>query len=91
MALNMAKGLIPLPAHEKKIIGTKNTGFSSVGKRTVRGESLHRAQGSFVSIYSHFSNPDVASLTDWAIDNMTGLMWQFNDPFGYRTGWASGP
>lgn len=91
MALNMDKGLIPLPAHEKKIIAVKNTGFSSVGKRTIRGESLHRAQGSFVSIYSHFSNPDVASLTDWAVDHMTGVMWQFNDPEGYRTGWASGP
>jgi hypothetical protein len=91
VALDMTKGLIPLPKHEKKIITTKYTGFSSVGKRTIRGESLHRAQGSFVSIYSHFSNPNVASLTDWAVDHMTGQMWQFNDPEGTRSGWASGP
>lgn len=91
MPLNMQKGLIPLPPHKNKIIGKKNTGFSSVGKRAIWGETIHRMQGSFVSAFHHFSDPNVASLTDWGLDHMSGELWQYNDPFGYRSGWASGP
>lgn len=90
--LNMAKGLIPHPPVVKKLIGWKpeGVGWDDLGPRSCKGIVLHRMQGTLGGTYAFFGQADVAALTDFGISSTTGEVWQYNDPFGRRSGWASG-
>ena len=72
-------------------------GWDNLGKRSPKFITLHRMVGSLAGTRQHFGNPDVASLTDYglgieAVDgkNGAGVIHKYNDPLGYRSGWASG-
>lgn len=72
-------------------------GYDLLGKREIYGIALHRALGTLLGTDGWFGRPDVASLTDYgigvaAIDgSRSGHIYKWNDPEGYRSGWASGP
>lgn len=94
MSLNMTKGLIPLPPIAKKDLITNKpdgAGVGYYGQRTVKGFVLHRMQGTLNGTDIHFRDPAVRALTDFGCDHTTGTVYQWCDPYGIITPWASGP
>lgn len=94
-SLNMTRDLIPLPdgiipSFAEVADKPEGTGWNNLGKRTVRGVSIHRMQGTLDGTNQYFGDPNVGALTDFGIDHITGRMRQWVDPEGYRSGWASG-
>jgi hypothetical protein len=91
--LNMSKGLIPLPPIEARFITNKpeGIGWNDLGPRTVKGVTLHRMQGTLAGTDQFFRNPSVGALTDFGVDHESGLIYQWVDPKGRISGWASGP
>lgn len=75
----------------------EGVGWSNLGKRTPKHIALHRMWGTLTGTRYHFGNPSVASLTDYGIGveeidgKQAGHIHLYNDPYGYRSGWASGP
>jgi len=75
----------------------EGVGWDNLGKRDMLGIVLHRMWGTLNGTLNYFSDPTVGALTDFAvgveaIDGKAnaGVIQQYNDPFGYRSGWASG-
>lgn len=73
-------------------------GWDNLGKRNPKGIVLHRMVGSLSGTDSWFGAPSVGSLTDFGIGikaqdgtSLSKVIYQWNDPHGYRAGWASGP
>jgi hypothetical protein len=97
VALNMTKGLIPLPPIRRHLVdvtkrpASNRQGYSYLGQRAVRGVVLHRMQGTLGGTDNYFHQPSCPALTDFGIDNLTGDMIQWADPTGAVSGWASGP
>jgi len=91
--LNMTKGLIPLPPIEARFITNKpeGVGWNDLGPRTVKGVTLHRMQGTLAGTDQFFRDPSVGALTDFGVDHQSGLIYQWVDPKGRISGWASGP
>lgn len=85
-ALNMTKGLIPLPdGITERLIPDSDTGaWDNLGQRTIKGITLHRMQGTLWGTDNWFRRGNGISdgLTDYGIDNLTGEMLQWNDPTG---------
>ncbi len=76
----------------------EGVGWDNLGKRNPKAVVLHRMVGSLTGTDSWFGSPSVGSLTDFGIGikaqdgaNYSKLIMQWNDPYGYRAGWASGP
>lgn len=75
----------------------EGVGWNNLGKRNPKFLALHRMVGTLAGTRSWFGRPEVPSLTDYgigirAVDGANaGVIHQYNDPEGYRSGWASGP
>ncbi len=72
-------------------------GWNDLGPRVPKGVALHRMWGTLRGTDVHFANPNVPSLTDYGIGSgnidgasLDGVIHQYNDPRGRRSGWASG-
>lgn len=75
----------------------EGAGWDNLGKRTPRFLVWHRMYGTLRGTDAHFGNPNVPSLTDYGIGSgnidgagLDGVIHQYNNPLGYRSGWASG-
>lgn len=71
-------------------------GWDDLGTRDVLGVVLHRMLGSLRGTDSFFRTAN--ALTDYGLGveatdgkDLAGVLYQWNDPFGRRSGWASGP
>ena len=94
MALNMAKGLIAMPAMDVALATRKvdGVGMNYLGARRLDGLCFHRAQG--YGAAGWLSRPDVAGLTDLVIHPTSGSMVRINQITGTSSdmsGWAQGP
>lgn len=98
----IAFGNVPMYGHRKRILSNREAvegkGWNNLGKRTPKFVALHRMVGTLWGTDGYFRNPAVASLTDYGIGIESvdgkanaGVILQWNDPEGYRAGWASGP
>ena len=88
---NMTPGLVPLPEHhDRPIYKPEGNGQNNLGKRDVKFAALHRMLGSLWGTDTFFRGP-VGALTDWGVHHLTGEAIKWNDPYGYASGWASGP
>lgn len=72
-------------------------GWDNLGKRNPKFITLHRMVGTLAGTRQHFGSPSVPSLTDYGIgilavdgQKSAGVIHKYNDPLGYRSGWASG-
>jgi hypothetical protein len=99
--MNLAYGRVPMPGHVDLQHTTadkpEGKGWDNLGKRDVLGIALHRMYGTLTGTDQHFANPSVQSLTDYGIGTanidgakLDGVIHKYNDPLGYRSGWASG-
>lgn len=72
-------------------------GWNNLGRRNPRGVVLHRMIGTLLGTDTYFADPDVLALTDYGVGvaaedgSKAGHIYEWNDPFGFRSGWASGP
>lgn len=94
-------GRVPHPEYqnhlyvsEKKIEGI---GWDNLGKRKPKFIALHRMYGTLAGTLSYFTPPTAPHLTDYAIGveaidgkKGAGIIHKYNDPTGFRSGWASG-
>lgn len=83
---------------ERPIIKPEGKGWNNLGKRDILGVVLHRMLGSLWGTDSYFRFDYVNALTDYGIGVAAtdgtanaGVILKWNDPWGYRSGWASGP
>lgn len=91
-------GRVPHPAfRDRPIAKPENFGQNDLGQRTVKGVVWHRMIGHLNGTYQHFSNPNVAALTDYGVGVLAqdgaaldGVIDRYNDPLGRQSGWASG-
>ncbi|MGI8548118.1 MAG: hypothetical protein ACR2M1_12440, partial [Gemmatimonadaceae bacterium] len=94
-------GRVPMFGYADRQFVTKNKaegdGWDNLGQRDVLGIVLHRMLGSLTGTDQFFGMPGVGALTDYGMGvaaqdgNLAGYIYQWNDPYGYRAGWASGP
>ena len=95
-------GRVPKPAIVDKQGTTAGKpagrGWDNLGKHNFKGFALHRMWGTLAGTDSHFGNPSVGALTDYGLGSanidgaaLDGRIHQYNDPYGYRSPWASGP
>lgn len=95
-------GRVPKPAIDERILSNSEAvqghGWDDLGQRSPKFIVLHRMVGTLWGTDSYFRDPSVASLTDYgmgiaAVDGAAnaGKILQWNDPWGRRAGWASGP
>lgn len=90
-------GKVPKPAVVNRYIpdfGGMAAGW--YGKRMVLGVVWHRMVGNLLGSDDYFRTPGTG-LTDygigvggWDASNLDGVVYQWNDPLGVRSGWASG-
>lgn len=92
---------VPKPVIVDKTYISKNkregVGWDNLGQRKPKFIALHRMLGTLLGTEEYFSPPTSPHLTDFAIgvasiDGATraGQIDQYNDPLGYKAGWASG-
>lgn len=93
-------GKVPMFGYIDKYLDNKREGFGwdNLGRRQPKFVTLHRMYGTMAGTLSHFSNPSISSITDYAVATtvpdgakMSGIIYRYNDPLGFRAGWASGP
>jgi hypothetical protein len=92
-------GHVPMPTyHSRPIYKPDGAGQNNLGKRSVKGVVWHRILGSLNGTDTYFRRSDVNALTDYGVGVLTtdgktfdGVIYQWNDPRGYQSGWASGP
>ncbi len=95
----LAFGRVPHPAyHDRPIIKPEGVGQNNLGKRSVKGVVWHRMLGTLGGTDGWFRRADVKALTDYgvgvaSIDGaaLDGVIYRWTDPYGYQSGWASGP
>lgn len=75
----------------------EGVGWDNLGQRKPKFIALHRMYGTLRGTDSYFAPPNSPHLTDYAIGveeidgkNLAGEIHQYNDPLGFRSGWASG-
>lgn len=91
-------GRVPHPAyHDRPIWKAAGAGQDNLGKRSIKGVVWHRMLGGLRSTENYFLNPGVSALTDYGIGvggydpaSDDGVIFRWNDPLGYQSGWASG-
>ena len=96
---NLTFGKVPHPGFlDRPIDKPEGNGWDNLGKRQPKFVCLHRMIGSLRGTDAYFRLPSVGALTDYGIgveatDGKAdaGVIMRWNDPLGYRSGWASGP
>jgi hypothetical protein len=96
--VSITYGNVPHPAyHDRPIWKAEGKGQNNLGKRTVKGVVWHRMLGSLTGTDGWFRRGDVDGLTDYGIGvqstdgkTLNGVIYRWNDPLGYQSGWASG-
>lgn len=93
-------GRVPRPAIvDRTIPDANNWAWDDLGQRTIRGIVYHRQLGTNWGTDGWFRGGGGGKgLTDYGIDNNTGEILKWNDPYGVgkpgvspnRSGWASG-
>ncbi len=94
-------GKVPMYGFVDKTYISKNKqegiGWDNLGQRKPKFIALHRMLGSLNSTESFFAPSTSPHLTDFAIGvaatdgaSRAGEIHQYNDPLGYKSGWASG-
>jgi hypothetical protein len=94
-------GRVPMYGYTDRQHVTANkpegVGWDNLGKRQPKFIALHRMLGSLQGTDGYFADPTVQALTDFgvgveAMDGkaLAGHIYQWNDPLGHRSGWASG-
>jgi hypothetical protein len=91
-------GRVPHPIfRDRPILKPEDFGQNDLGQRTVKGVVWHRMIGHLEGTFNHFSNPNVAALTDYGVGVLAqdglaldGVIDRYNDPLGRQSGWASG-
>ena len=75
----------------------EGVGWDNLGQRKPKFVALHRMWGTLKGTDSYFAPPKSPHLTDYAIGvletdgkALAGEIHKYNDPLGYRAGWASG-
>ena len=92
-------GRVPHPEyHDRPIAKAEGAGQNNLGKRSVKGVVWHRMLGSLNGTDGFFRRGDVNALTDYGVgvesidgSAFDGVIYRWNDPYGYQSGWASGP
>lgn len=87
------------PFTDRLITGKpEGVGWSSLGQRSIKGVVWHRIVGYLWGTDTYFRRNDVSALTDYGVGvaaadgtDDDGLILRWNDPRGWRSGWASGP
>lgn len=94
----IAFGNVPHPDfNDRPITKPEGVGQNNLGKRSVKGVVWHRMLGTLNGTDGYFRNPSVAALTDYGVgvasidgNQYDGVIYKWNDPYGYQSGWASG-
>lgn len=92
---------VPKPEFVDKTYISKNknegVGWDNLGQRKPKFIALHRMLGTLKGTEIFFAPPNSPHLTDFAIGVeaidgkvAAGRIDQYNDPLGYKSGWASG-
>lgn len=75
----------------------EGVGWDNLGQRDVLGVVLHRMLGSLVGTDQFFGLASTGALTDYGIgvaaqdgSKLDGVIYRWNNEYGYRSGWASG-
>ena len=92
-------GRVPHPLyHDRPIYKGEGKGQNNLGKRSVKGVVWHRMLGSLNGTDGFFRRDDIDALTDYGVgvasidgSDFDGVIYRWNDPYGYQSGWASGP
>jgi hypothetical protein len=93
-----------MPAFTDRLIpDADNTAWDDLGQRRVLGVVWHRMEGGLTQTDNYFrdlgpNGGGAKGLTDYGVDNTSGLIYRWNDPLGLahpgvsanRAGWASG-
>jgi hypothetical protein len=91
-------GQVPHPAyHDRPIWKPEGKGQNNLGKRAVKGVVWHRILGTLNGTDAYFRRGDVNALTDYGVGVQAtdgaafdGVIFRWNDPLGWQSGWASG-
>lgn len=91
-------GLVPHPPYHLRPISKPNGfGMDNLGQRTPKGVVWHRMLGGLASTETYFRMPTTDALTDYGIGvggydakALNGVIYRWNDPHGFQSGWASG-
>lgn len=74
----------------------EGVGWDNLGQRDILGIALHRMLGSLTGTDQFFRT--ATALTDYGLgvaardgSALAGYIYKWNDPWGWRSGWASGP
>ncbi|MCC6704181.1 MAG: N-acetylmuramoyl-L-alanine amidase, partial [Thermomicrobiales bacterium] len=92
-------GRVRHPAyHDLPIAKPEGVGQNNLGRRSVKGVVWHRMLGTLWGTDDHFRKPHIEALTDYGVGvtsidgtDYDGVIFRWNDPYGYQSGWASGP
>lgn len=93
-------GNVPQFGFIDRYIAEKREGFGwdNLGRRRPLWVTLHRMVGNLWGTDGYFRDPTVSSITDYGIgiaavsgEKNAGVILRWNDPYGVRSGWASGP
>jgi hypothetical protein len=75
----------------------EGVGWDNLGKREPKFIALHRMLGTLAGTANWFARNDVGALTDYGLGvadvdgaGLAGVIHKYNDPLGWRSGWASG-
>lgn len=91
-------GKVPHPTHSKRII-TNSTAWNNLGQRQGRAVVWHRMYGTLWGTDTYFRGEALnKALTDYGVGvsatdgaSQAGVILMWNDPFGNRSPYASGP
>lgn len=92
-------GNVPMFPYIDRFIHEKRQGFGwdDLGQRSPKFVVLHRMVGTLRGTDSYFRMPNISSYTDYGIGTATsdpslkGVIYRWNDVYGRRSPWASGP
>lgn len=100
-----AFGRVPAPdVRDRQIPNSQNMAWDDLGQRTADAVHWHRMEGNLNGTDGYFrgfadaQQTKVGALTDYGVgtadtdgSSYDGIAYQWNDPLGRRSGWASGP
>lgn len=91
--MTITYGNVPPPGMDiMDIPSSVNTAWDDLGQRVPKFVVLHRMYGTLTGTDAYFrTDARTKALTDYGMDQSTGRIIRWNDPWGRRAAWASGP